>query len=112
MLIDERWVKEVTTGEGSNPWHSRVHVIKDTTYRQSISWGGFFSYKHTRNHIDRWKHFFRSYFPDDYEMELEQAERLKSHGVEMTWEWIYHEDLYAFYDYIGYNRHTKKFERS
>lgn len=112
MTFPERWVREF---EDSRPFHYKIHKIKSLTYFQATSWGGFFSYKHERNHVDGMKHFFNDFREDELEHIKRVDDRMAEKGYERipyTFEWIEHEDLYAFYDYIGYNRHTKKFERS
>lgn len=110
-MVDERMIREVNQKENAkNPWHSRIHVIKNVTYRQAISWGGFFSYKHSRNMVSGHDHFFMQYSQEDYDVECEMIPYLRNKcGVERTWEWIYHDDLYSFYEYVGYDRVTKTF---
>lgn len=109
MTFPERWVKEYND---EKPFHHKIHVIKSLTYRQAISWNGFFSCNHSRNHIKNLKHFFNDYSRMDYECDKrfeKSVKELCDGGPESTWEWIEHEDLYSFYDYIGYDRNTKKF---
>lgn len=106
MTFPERWIKEYNT---SQPLNYKIHVIKSLTYPQAISWDAFFSWKHRRNHIDECNHFFRDYRQFDFEFDKRFENYLPKEDI--TWEWIEHEDLYAFYEYIGYNRKTKKFER-
>lgn len=111
MTFPERWIREF---ESERPFDYRIHVIKSLTYKEAISWGGFFSYKHQRNHVDGYDHFFNDIRPYDVEMAEETNKRLVKRGIEPfpnVYVWIEHENLYAFYDHIGYNRHTKKFER-
>lgn len=110
MTFPERWVKEYNA---DTPFDHKIHVIKSLTYRQAISWDGFFSWKHKRNHVDELNHFFNDYHQHDLDSDLRfqnAIEVLKDGDPVITWEWIEHEDLYAFYEYIGYDRETKKFK--
>jgi hypothetical protein len=93
----------------------RTYVIGDSPYRQHISYSGFMSYKHKRNHVVEGKHFFLNKFADDLAMEEEISKRLierLGHRYEPPEiELIKCKNIYDFYDKIGYNRHTKLFER-
>jgi hypothetical protein len=93
----------------------KTYVIGASPYRQHISYSGFMSYKHKRNHVVEGKHFFINKFADDLAMEEETSKRL----LELSGntyrppkiELIECKDIYDFYEKIGYNRHTKRFER-
>lgn len=111
MSFSERWIREFNN---SKPLHSKIHVIKSLTYFEATSWGGFFSYKNLRHHIVPWEHFFKDFREEDLRNMEEVNKKMVQRGYEeipYTYEWIEHENLYAFYDYVGYNRKTKKFER-
>lgn len=89
-----------------------IHILRNMSYRESISHSVFFSYKKTRYQKNGLKHFFQHTFKDDLKLQLESQKRYtKLMGSDyLGFTFNVCDNLYDFYDQVGYNRHTKTFQ--
>lgn len=81
-----------------------IHVMKDVSYRESISHSAFFSYKHKRNHKIHNKHFFMRKWKSDLRFDWGFTNTKEIYSIKR------HNSLYDFYNYVGYDRAEKVFK--
>lgn len=82
--------------------HTRYFVFKLDKYQHHISFSGFFSHKHTRNKNVINKLLYTWRIPVNCKYDFDNMEQI---GI------IRCRDLYEFYQWINYNRETKKYEK-
>lgn len=89
-----------------------IHILRDMSYRESISHSAFFSYKKTRYQKDGRKHFFQHTFKDDLKLQLESQKRFSKLMSEDYLGFTFNvcDNLYDFYEQVGYDRKTKSFK--